>query len=72
VVDSKNETITTPRLSFRFLNVGPGAERELRIIYSLERRRGNAQIKFCEKSGSVTAARLRHYMASIAFCTFQI
>ncbi len=24
VVDSKNETITTPRLSFRFLNVGPG------------------------------------------------
>ena len=38
VVDSKNETITTPRLSFRFLNVGPGAERELqRIIYSLER-----------------------------------
>jgi c-di-GMP-binding flagellar brake protein YcgR len=34
-VDSKNETITTPRLSFRFLNVGPGAERELqRIIYS--------------------------------------
>jgi len=38
VVDSKNETITTPRLSFRFLNVGPGPERELqRIIYSLER-----------------------------------
>ncbi|WP_152081361.1 flagellar brake protein YcgR [Enterobacter oligotrophicus] len=38
VVDSKNETITTPRLSFRFLNVGPGAERELqRIIFSLER-----------------------------------
>ena len=38
VVDGKNETITTPRLSFRFLNVGPGAERELqRIIFSLER-----------------------------------
>nr|WP_270094444.1 flagellar brake protein [Leclercia adecarboxylata] len=38
VVDSKNETITTPRLSFRFLNVGPGPERELqKIIYSLER-----------------------------------
>ncbi|WP_230351043.1 flagellar brake protein [Lelliottia sp. WAP21] len=38
IVDSKNETITTPRLSFRFLNVGPGAERELqRIIFSLER-----------------------------------
>ena len=38
VVDSKNETISTPRLSFRFLNVGPGAERELqRIIFSLER-----------------------------------
>lgn len=38
VVDSKNETITKPRLSFRFLNVGPGPERELqRIIYSLER-----------------------------------
>lgn len=38
IVDSKNETITTPRLSFRFLNVGPAAERELqRIIFSLER-----------------------------------
>lgn len=38
VVDSKNETVSTPRLSFRFLNVGPGAERELqRIIFSLER-----------------------------------
>lgn len=38
VVDSKNETITTPRLSFRFLNVSPSVERELqRIIYSLER-----------------------------------
>lgn len=38
VVDGKNETITTPRLSFRFLNVGPAAERELqRIIFSLER-----------------------------------
>lgn len=34
----QNETITTPRLSFRFLNVGHGAERELqRIIYSTER-----------------------------------
>ena len=31
VVDGKNETITTPRLSFRFLNVGPGAERELNM-----------------------------------------
>lgn len=72
-MDSKNETITTPRLSFRFLNVGPGAERELqRIIYSWSGRRANAQIKFCKTSGSVTAARLRHYMASIAFCTFQI
>ena len=38
VVDGKNETITTPRLSFRFLNVSPGVERELqRIIFSLER-----------------------------------
>jgi len=38
VVDGKNETKTTPRLSFRFLNVGPAAERELqRIIFSLER-----------------------------------
>lgn len=38
VVDSKNETIVTPRLSFRFLNVSPAVERELqRIIYSLER-----------------------------------
>lgn len=34
----KNETITTPRLSFRFLNVSPAVERELqRIIFSLER-----------------------------------
>lgn len=38
VVDSKNETISTPRLSFRFLNVNPAAERSLqRIIFSLER-----------------------------------
>lgn len=38
VVDGKNDTITTPRLSFRFLNVSPGVERELqRIIFALER-----------------------------------
>ncbi|WP_032983245.1 flagellar brake protein YcgR [Cronobacter malonaticus] len=38
VVDSKNETIATPRLSFRFMNVSPGTERELqRIIFALER-----------------------------------
>lgn len=38
VVDSKNETISTPRLSLRFLNINPAAERELqRIIFSLER-----------------------------------
>lgn len=38
VIDSKNETISTPRLSFRFLNVNPAVERELqRIIFSLER-----------------------------------
>lgn len=38
VVDSKNETISTPRLSFRFLNVSPAIERTLqRIIFSLER-----------------------------------
>jgi c-di-GMP-binding flagellar brake protein YcgR len=38
VVDGKNETITTPRLSFRFLNVSPAVERDLqRIIFSLER-----------------------------------
>lgn len=38
VIDSKNETISTPRLSFRFLNVNPAIERVLqRIIFSLER-----------------------------------
>ncbi|KFC12248.1 inner membrane protein [Trabulsiella guamensis ATCC 49490] len=38
VVDGKNETISTPRLSFRFLNVNPAAERTLqRIIFGLER-----------------------------------
>ncbi|WLI75997.1 flagellar brake protein [Kosakonia sp. H02] len=38
VIDGKNETISTPRLSFRFLNVSPGVERELqRIIFALER-----------------------------------
>lgn len=38
VVDGKNDTVTTPRLSFRFLNVSPGVERELqRIIFALER-----------------------------------
>lgn len=37
VVDSKNETIVTPRLSFRFLNVNVAVERELqKIIFSLE------------------------------------
>ncbi|WP_276640832.1 flagellar brake protein YcgR [Siccibacter turicensis] len=37
-VDSKNHTVSTPRLSFRFLNVNPSTERELqRIIFSLER-----------------------------------
>lgn len=38
VVDGKNDTVTTPRLSFRFLNVSPVVERDLqRIIFSLER-----------------------------------
>ena len=38
VVDSKNETISTPRLSFRFLNVSAAVERSLqKIIFSLER-----------------------------------
>ncbi len=38
VIGGKNETITTPRLSFRFLNVSPTVERQLqRIIFSLER-----------------------------------
>ena len=38
VVDHKNETVSTPRLSLRFLNVNPAAERSLqRIIFSLER-----------------------------------
>ncbi|WP_312453940.1 flagellar brake protein [Pseudescherichia sp.] len=38
VVDGKNDTVTTPRLSFRFLNINPAVERELqRIIFSLER-----------------------------------
>lgn len=38
VVDSKGETIVTPRLSFRFLHMNPVLERTLqRIIFSLER-----------------------------------
>lgn len=38
VIDGKNETITTPRLSFRFLNVSPTVERQLqRIIFSRAR-----------------------------------
>ncbi len=38
VIDGKNETITTPRLSFRFLNVSPTVEQQYqRIIFSLER-----------------------------------
>lgn len=38
VVDSKGETIVTPRLSFRFLHMNPVLERSLqRIIFSLER-----------------------------------
>lgn len=38
LIDGKNETVATPRLSFRFLNVGPAVERQLQqIIFSLER-----------------------------------
>ncbi len=38
IIDGKNETISTPRLSFRFLNVSPTVERQLQqIIFSLER-----------------------------------
>ena len=37
-IGSKNDAITSPRLSCRFLNVGPAVERNLqRIIFSLER-----------------------------------
>ena len=50
VVDSKNETITTPRLSFRFLNVGPGVSFSVLSIPWSERR-GNAQIRSCEEIG---------------------
>ncbi len=32
VIDGKNETITTPRQSFRFLNVSPAVERELPVL----------------------------------------
>ncbi len=39
VIDGKNETITTPRLSFRFLNVSPTVERQLQRIISLSRAR---------------------------------
>lgn len=43
VIDGKNETITTPRLSFRFLNVSPTVERQLqRIIFSRARSPGKA------------------------------
>ncbi len=57
MIDGKNETITTPRLSFRFLNVSPTVERQLqRIIFSLER-------EAREKSGQ--SARLI-YIASSA------
>lgn len=46
VIDSKNETITTPRLSFRFLNVGPAVERNLqRIIFPLSARPGKSRTK---------------------------
>ena len=38
IIDGKNETISTPRLSFRFLNVSPTVERQLQqIIFSLMR-----------------------------------
>ena len=38
VVSHKNETLAKPRLSLRFLNVNPAAERSLqRIIFALER-----------------------------------
>lgn len=46
----KNETITTPRLSFRFLNVSPAVERELqRIIFRLSARPEKERIK-CENN----------------------
>lgn len=38
IIDNKNETVTMPRLSFRFLNLGPAQERDLqKVIYELER-----------------------------------
>lgn len=38
IIDSKNQTISTPRLSFHFLNLGPSKERDLqKVIYELER-----------------------------------
>ncbi len=38
IVNSKNETRVTPRLSFRFINLSPTAERDLqRIIFALEK-----------------------------------
>lgn len=37
-VSSKNETVSTPRLSFRFTSLGPAQERQLQqIIFALER-----------------------------------
>ncbi len=50
VIDGKNETITTPRLSFRFLNVSPAVERELqRIIFRLSATPEKERIK-CENN----------------------
>lgn len=47
VIDGKNETITTPRLSFRFLNVSPAVERNLqRIIFHSSVRPGKNPTRY--------------------------
>lgn len=44
IIDGKNETISTPRLSFRFLNVSPTVERQLQqIIFSRARSPGESR-----------------------------
>ncbi len=47
VIDGKNETITTPRLSFRFLNVSPTVERQLQRIISLSSEKPGKKRTMC-------------------------
>lgn len=73
VIDGKNETITTPRLSFRFLNVSPTVERQLfslssgkpgrkRTKYATDLHRVQCLLKFVDIARSLRRRVISRYV----------